>query len=318
MTPFAIAGIQMRVSASQENITAMAHKLEILMARFPWVQMVMFSELAPFGPLPGHAQALPGPAEHAFCQMAAKHRIWLLPGSMFEDAGDRVYNTASVIDPNGVVVGRYRKMFPFQPYENHVASGNEFLVFDVPEVGRFGVSICYDMWFPETSRTLAAMGAEVILHPTMTDTIDRDVELSIARATAVTNQCYFFDINGVGDGGVGSSIIVGPAGYVIHQAGGGEEMIPVEINLDRVRREREVGIRSLGQPLKSFRDRPVEFAVYQRLPEFEAYLSSLGPLTKPHRGSRAGIIDHVPVNHAPDPEAPAAAVGVAGDAAKPV
>ena len=289
MTPFAIAGIQMRVSATHENITEMAHRLDILMARFPWVQMVMFSELAAFGPLPGHKQPLPGPAEDAFRDMAAKHRVWLLPGSMFEDAGDRIYNTASVIDPNGLVIGRYRKMFPFQPYENHVASGDQFLVFDVPEVGRFGVSICYDMWFPETLRTLASMGAEVILHPTMTDTIDRDVELSIARATAVTNQCYFFDINGVGDGGVGSSIIVGPAGYVIHQAGGGEEMIPVEINLDRVRREREVGIRSLGQPLKSFRDRPIEFPVYQHSHETESYLRSLGPLTKPQRGSRAGL-----------------------------
>ena len=61
MTPFAIAGIQMRISASQENISAMAHRLDILMARFPWVQMVVFSELAAFGPLPGHAQTLPGP-----------------------------------------------------------------------------------------------------------------------------------------------------------------------------------------------------------------------------------------------------------------
>jgi len=289
MTPFAIAGIQMRISASKENVSAMAHRLDILMARFPWVQMVVFSELAAFGPLPGHAQTLPGPAEEAFREMAVKHRVWLLPGSMFEAEGELVHNTASVIDPNGHVVGRYRKMFPFQPYENHVEPGTDFLVFDVPDVGRFGVSICYDMWFPETSRTLASMGAEVILHPTMTDTIDRDVELSIARATAVTNQCYFFDINGVGDGGVGSSIIVGPAGYIIHQAGGGEEMIPVEINLGRVRREREVGIRSLGQPLKSFRDRPVDFPVYSRTTESEAYLQSLGPLTKPHRGSRAGL-----------------------------
>jgi predicted amidohydrolase len=312
MTPFAIAGIQMRISASQENVSAMAHRLDILMTRFPWVQMVVFSELAAFGPLPGHAQTLPGPAEDAFREMAAKHQIWLLPGSMFEAAGELVYNTASVIDPNGHVVGRYRKMFPFQPYENHVQPGTDFLVFDVPDVGRFGVSICYDMWFPETSRTLASMGAEVILHPTMTDTIDRDVELSIARATAVTNQCYFFDINGVGDGGVGSSIIVGPAGYIIHQAGGGEEMIPVEINLGRVRREREVGIRSLGQPLKSFRDRPVDFPVYSRTTESEAYLQSLGPLAKPHRGSRAGLKDQGTDDTAA-PVAPPNNVGLAGN-----
>ena len=290
MTPFAIAGIQMHVSALHDNIAVMGRRLDLLMARFPWVQMVVFSELAPFGPLPGHAQPMPGPAEAVFCQMAAHHKVWLIPGSMFELVGEHIYNTASVIDPHGQVVGRYRKMFPFRPYENHVEAGKEFLVFDVPEVGRFGISICYDMWFPETSRTLAAMGAEVILHPSMTDTIDREVELSIARATAVTNQCYFFDINGVGDGGVGSSIVVGPSGYVIHAAGGGEETIPVEINLDRVRREREVGIRGLGQPLKSFRDRPVDFPVYQRGGDFpEDYLRSLGPLAKPERGSRAGL-----------------------------
>ncbi|MEZ5585089.1 MAG: carbon-nitrogen hydrolase family protein [Candidatus Competibacteraceae bacterium] len=299
MTPFAIAGMQMHVSATHDNITAMGHRLDVLMARFPWVQMVLFSELAAFGPLPNHAQVLPGPTEEIFCRMAAHHRIWLIPGSLFERVGEHIYNTAPVIDPNGHVVGRYRKMFPFRPYENDVEAGTEFMVFDVPAVGRFGVSICYDMWFPETSRTLAAMGAEVILHPSLTDTIDRDVELSIARATAVTNQCYFFDINGVGDGGVGHSTIVGPGGYVIHTAGGGVESIPVEINLDRVRREREVGLRGLGQPLKSFRDRPVDFTVYQRGGPAEVYLGSLGPLAKPERGSRAGLTDHSPYTAEP-------------------
>ena len=289
MTPFAIAGIQMHVHAGRSNVAAMGQRLALLMARFPWVQMVVFSELAPFGPLLSNAQPMPGPAEEAFRKMAEHYSIWLLPGSMFEQTTHGIYNTASVIDPSGNVIGRYRKMFPFRPYEEGVTAGDEFLVFDVPKVGRFGVSICYDMWFPETSRMLACLGAEVILHPTMTDTIDRDVEVSIARATAVTNQCYFVDINGVGDGGVGRSIVVGPSGYVIHEARGAEENMPFEIDLDRVRREREVGIRSLGQPLKSFRDRPVDFGVYQRDAQTEAYLRSLGPLAKPARGSRAGL-----------------------------
>lgn len=296
MTPFAIAGIQMHVSADHENFTAMGHRLDILMKRFPWVQMVMFSELAAFGPSPVHAQPMPGPAEEHFCRMAAHYQIWLIPGSLFERSGDDIYNTALVIDPNGQVVARYRKMFPFQPYETGIKPGTEFVVFDVPEIGRFGVSICYDMWFPETSRTLASLGAEVILHPTLTDTIDRDVELSIARATAVTNQCYFFDINGIGDGGIGRSIIVGPSGYVIHEAHGGIETMPVEIDLDRVRRERAIGIRGLGQLLKSFRDRPVDFTVYQRGGPAEAYLHSLGSLAKPERGSKAGLIDRFSEN----------------------
>ncbi len=299
MVPFAIAGIQMQVSARHENLTAMGHKLDILMARFPWVQMVLFSELAPYGPSPRHAEPAGGPAEQLFSRMAAHHGIWLVPGSLFERCGDDIYNMTPVFDPGGRLVTRYRKMFPFQPYETGIRPGTEFCVFDVPGGGRFGVSICYDMWFPETTRSLVAMGAEVILHPTMTDTIDRDVELPIARANAAINQCYFFDVNGVGDCGTGRSIVVGPSGYVIHEAGGGEETIPVEIDLDRVRREREVGIRGLGQTLKSFRDSPVEFALYQPGERRRGYLQSLGPLVKPTRQTRAAAGED-PAAGAPD------------------
>jgi predicted amidohydrolase len=283
MTPFSIAGIQMPISATTENVTAMAQRLDVLMLRFPWVQMVLFSELCAFGPSPRHAQPMPGPAEGVFCELAAHHAVWLVPGSLFERREDGICNTAPVIDPHGQVVARYRKMFPFTPYEAGITPGREFTVFDVPDVGRFGVSICYDMWFPETTRQLAALGAEVILHPTMTDTIDRDVELPIARASATINQCYFFDINGVGDGGTGRSTVVDPSGNVLYEAGRGAEAMPIEIDLDRVRRERARGVRGLGQTLKSFRDRPVDFPVYQRSEPTEAYLHSLGPLIKPAR-----------------------------------
>ncbi len=282
MVPFAIAGIQMRVSATHSNIPTMQHRLDTLMAIYPWVQMVVFSELCAFGPLTGHAQSLPGPAEQAFQAMAAKHRIWLLPGTLYERDGDKIYNTASIIDPQGHVVGRYRKMFPFLPYEQGVSAGSEFLVFDVPKVGRFGVSICYDMWFPETSRTLAVTGAEVILHPSLTPSIDRDVELSIGRTTAAINQCYVFDINGLDTGGVGRSLVCGPRGSIIHQAGSGEELIPIEIDLERVRRGRERGLLRLGQMLKSFRDRSVDFTIYRPGSDLP-YLDALGPLVKPHR-----------------------------------
>ena len=87
MTPFAIAGIQMPISAESENITAMGKRLAHLMHRFPWVQMVLFSELAAFGPAPRHAQPLPGPAEAAFCEMAARYHVWLIPGSLFYAIG---------------------------------------------------------------------------------------------------------------------------------------------------------------------------------------------------------------------------------------
>ena len=230
---------------------------------------------------------MPGAFEQEMCALAAKHGIWLLPGSIFEKKDGKIYNTATVIDPEGSVVARYRKMYPFYPYEVGVTPGSEFCLFDVPNVGRFGVSICYDMWFPETSRTLAAMGAEVILHPTLTGTIDREIELSIARSTAAINQCYFFDVNGLDTGGSGRSIVCGPDGKVIYQAQNNEEYFPIEINLTKVRRSRELGILRLGQPLKSFRDNPIDYTIYRK-GEKLSYLESLGPLIKPTRLQELG------------------------------
>lgn len=273
----------MQVSATHSNVELMKTKIELAMTIYPWIQMIVFSELAAYGPLTHHAQEVPGIFEEQMKAMAKKHNIWLLPGSIFEKGLEgRIYNTASVIDPDGEVVARYRKMFPFLPYEENVTSGNEFCVFDVPDVGRFGVSICYDMWFPETSRTLAVMGAEVILHPSLTGTIDREIELSIVRATSAINQCFMFDINGLGAGGNGRSIVCGPEGRVLYQAENNEEIIPMEIDLERVRRSRESGVLRLGQPLKSFRDHLVNFSIYNDGVKHE-YLESLGPLIKPHR-----------------------------------
>ena len=133
MTPFAIAGIQMPLSGAAENVTAMGRRLDILMARYPWVQMVLFSELAAFGPLPQFAQALPGPAEATFQAMAARHGIWLIPGSLYEKKGGKIFNTAPVIDPRGAVIARYRKLFPFRPYEQATTPGEDFVIFDVPD-----------------------------------------------------------------------------------------------------------------------------------------------------------------------------------------
>lgn len=283
---FGVAGVQMVVSAFEDNVERMGAYMRHIRTRFPWVRMVLFSELAARGPNHGKAEPLPGPTEARLCTLAQETGLWLIPGSLFEQVhtkdGGVVYNTSPVINPQGEVVTRFRKLFPFRPYERDVAGGQDFCVFDVPGAGRFGVSICYDMWFPETTRTLVAMGAEVILHPTMTDTIDRDVELAIARASAATNQVYFFDINGVGDGGVGRSIVCDPSGYVLHQSGAGAEIIPIEVDFVRLRRERERGMRSnLGQPLKSFRDRACNFGIYDPSAGKDSYLHTLGPLVKP-------------------------------------
>jgi len=290
MTPFAIAGIQMNVPALHSNVEDMRHRLDILMVRFPWTQMVLFSELAQHGPLHRFAQPYDNDAIKQFCDDARRHKVWLIPGSFFEKTADgKIYNTSVVINPHGDIVTSYRKMFPFRPYEVDVEAGTEFCIFDVPDVGRFGLSICYDIWFPETTRQLTSMGAEVLLHPVLTGTTDRDAELAIARATAAQFQCYVIDVNGLGAGGVGRSCVVDPSANVMYQAGGQEEMFPIEIDLDQVRRQRETGMRGLGQVLKSFRDRPADFPVYDRSSGTDAYLKTLGSLTMPTRGSTAGL-----------------------------
>ncbi|MFZ1727727.1 MAG: carbon-nitrogen hydrolase family protein [Albidovulum sp.] len=290
MTPFAIAGVQMYVNALQPNTDGMLHRLDILMARFPWTQMVLFSELAPLGPLPRFALPLINEHVEKFQSAARRHNVWLIPGSMFERTEDgRIFNTSLVINPDGEIVRAYRKMFPFRPYETEVSAGTEFCVFDVPNVGRFGLSICYDIWFPETTRQLTSQGVEVLLHPVLTGTTDRDAELSIARATAAQFQCYVVDVNGLGAGGNGRSCVIDPSATVLHQSAGQEDMFPIEIDLAMVRRQRETGLRGLGQVLKSFRDRSTDFSVYDRASGTDAYLHSLGALETPRQGSTAGL-----------------------------
>jgi predicted amidohydrolase len=181
------------------------------------------------------------------------------------------------------VVARYSKMFPFSPYEQGTTPGDEFCAFDVPGVGCFGIAICYDLWFPEVARTLTAMGAEVILNPALAHFMDRHADLAIAQATGAMFQSYVFHINGLGAGGNGRSVIVDPAGRILHQAEAHEAFMPIEIDLDVVRRQRERGLLGLGQPLKSFRDSRVDFTVYHPERFDRSYLDGLGPLEKPGR-----------------------------------
>lgn len=281
MTSFAIAGVQMYVR-NDDNADALEAHVRATMAGFPWVQMVAVGEAAPMGFRKDLAVELPGPMEDRFRSLARELGIWLIPGSFMERSGDKVHNTAVVIDPRGEVVTRYRKLFPFYPYESFVTPGDEVCVFDVPEVGRFGLSICYDKWFPEVQRQMAFDGAEVILQVTATGTIDRDVELAIARANAAINQCYFVDVNGAkGPFGNGRSVVYAPEGELVHVAGELEEVFPVTINLERVRRTRHVGFHGLGQVLKSFRDSNVVLPAYQAGRAVTPEMEALGALRMP-------------------------------------
>ncbi len=276
MSKIGIAGLQLE-AINGDNLDGMEAEIDSVAKRFPWVDMVVLAELNGYGTDPALAQPMPGTFEARFAEVAKRNDIWLVPGSVMERAGSDTHNTAPVINPDGEVVTRYRKQFPWLPYEKGVTPGADGAIFDVPGVGRFGMSICYDMWFPETVRALSCMGAEVILHPSLTSTIDRDVEKSIVRGSAAMNQCYFFDVNVAGPLGVGQSIVAGPGGEIIYEAGRGRDIFPLRLDLDYVRDVRSNGWQGLGQPLKSFRDSSVNFPQYDK-GYVSKSLDSLGPM----------------------------------------
>lgn len=276
MSKIGIAGLQLE-AVNGDNVESMETEIDAVTARFPWVDMVVLAELNAYGTSPRNAQPMPGQFEARFAHIAKRNDIWLLPGSVMEERNGKVFNTCPVINPDGDVIARARKQFPFLPYEKGVTPGAEFVAFDVPGVGRFGVSICYDMWFQETLRTLTWLGAEVILHPSLTSTIDRGAEHCMIRASGAMHQCYFFDVNVAGPLGVGQSLVAGPGGELIHAAGRGREIIPLRLDLDYVRDVRENGWQGLGQPLKSFRDSQVKFPQYTEGYRSQA-LEALGPL----------------------------------------
>lgn len=279
MTTFNIAGLQLALPANQDNFAVIRQQVLAAKRRFPALDMLLLPELCTFGPAPRFAETLPGTTEDKYGELAIEAGVWLCNGSLFEREGDHIYNTSSVFAPNGKVHCRYRKVYPFLPYEEGISAGSQFKVFDIPGVGRFGLSICYDMWFPESIRALVWQGAEVILHPTLTNTVDRSIELAMARANAAMNQCYLVDINSAAGMGVGQSVIAGPGGEVLHQAGDQQEIIVLQLDLAYLRRVREQGWHTLGQPLKSFRDTPVVFPQYQQ--QRSEYLDKLGKLAKP-------------------------------------
>ncbi|HLO16346.1 MAG TPA: carbon-nitrogen hydrolase family protein, partial [Anaerolineales bacterium] len=114
----------------------------------------------------------------------------------------------------------------------------------------------------EVSRTLAWMGAEVILHPTLTPTSDRAAELILTQAHAIFNQCYVIDINGLGPWGGGRSLFVDPNGRVLQQAGEHDMIMTELIDLDQVQKTREFGTLGLCQTWKQLREFHGQFPIY--------------------------------------------------------
>ena len=281
MSHLSIAGLQLELEA-QDNLSILEKEIDQVKKRFPWIQMVVLPELSTYGTNTKLAVQMPGEVENCFREAARKNDIWLIPGSIFERRDGKVFNTAPVINPEGEVIARYSKQYPFYPYEKGVTASDNFVVFEVPGVGKVGLVICYDIWFPEIIRQLAWMGAEAIIVPTLTNSIDRDVELAISRAHAATNQLYFFSLNSGGRLGYGKSTVIGPDGTIIHQASAGRDIIAIEMDFNHVRRVRERGLHGLGQTLKSFRDANISYPVYQHNAGAGAF-ADLGDLQVPEK-----------------------------------
>ena len=264
MRTLVVAAVQTEPVAGDPEATWLGYARQIRAVRetFPHVELVVHPELHLSAPAtlldesPGYAAKvavdLPGPLTERLADLAQETGLWLVPGSVYERGDDDgVYNTAIVLSPQGELVTRYRKCFPWQPYET-TTPGTSLVTFDLPLADgsstRIGLAICYDGAFPEVFRQLAWYGAEIVLQPTLTPTRDRALEILFARTNAAVNQMYVVSVNAGNDHGAGESLIVDPEGTVRQQAHGGTEVLIDAIDLDSVTRVRTYGTYGLNRP----------------------------------------------------------------------
>ncbi|HVN84880.1 MAG TPA: carbon-nitrogen hydrolase family protein [Candidatus Binatia bacterium] len=202
------------------------------------------------------AEPIPGPTTARLAQLARDLRVHLLAGSLLERAGSdrKVFNTSCVFDPRGELLARYRKAHLFDvDIAGHVTiresdtrqSGDEIVAVET-ELGCIGLTVCYDLRFPELYRRLTAAGAQIITVPSAftfpTGAAHWEILL---RARAIENQVYVIAPDQIGrsPSGVndfGNSLIVDPWGKPLARAADREMVIIAEIDLDyldQVRRE---------------------------------------------------------------------------------
>lgn len=201
------------------------------------------------------AEPIDGLRDQHLSRIARNLGVWLLPGTVCERGEDgHLYNTAPVYSPEGERVAAYRKCFPWRPYEPY-QPGDRFEVFEVPGIGRVGLAICYDIWFPETVRQLAWLGAEVIINQVATTTCDRAQEQILVQANAIFNQVHMVSANSAAPAGEGQSLIVDPEGRIRARMSGATPGILTDVlNLEEVERVRTFGTAGLNRMWSQFRD----------------------------------------------------------------
>jgi predicted amidohydrolase len=197
---------------------------------------------------------IPGPVTDRFSAVAQELGIWLLAGSIHENipGDDRTYNTSVLFDRSGNEVARYRKLHLYDVQipgrvdameSATIAAGDEVVTADL-EGHKAGLTICYDIRFPELYRELAIRGAEIVFLPAafMLYT-GKDHWEPLIRARAIENQCFMLasgqqGVDNNGRATFGRSMIVDPWGTVLATAQDGNGFAIAELDFERLARIR--------------------------------------------------------------------------------
>ena len=195
------------------------------------------------------ARPIPGPHTEPFAEVARRRNAWILVGSTAEASADplRPYNTSALIAPDGTIAALYRKVHLFDVAVDHgpldtesarVTPGDRLVTADV-DGATVGLTICYDLRFPELYRALALAGAQILTVPAnFTERTGRDHWEVLLRARAIENGAFVLapaQIGGPpGQPAFGRSMIVDPWGTVIAQAPDAVAIVRAELDMDRV------------------------------------------------------------------------------------
>lgn len=180
---------------------------------------------------PQTAEPIPGPSTEALAAAARRNRLWVVAG-LYERDGPQVYNTAVLLDRQGRLAGKYRKIhLPREEWEKGVTPGSEYPVFQT-DFGTVAIQICYDWFFPEVDTIFALKGAEVVFAPTWGTTFaDREGKVegeNVFRVRARDNGIYL--VPSVYDG---SSMVIDPLGRVLVSSQGRSGVFWCEVDLNQ-------------------------------------------------------------------------------------
>ena len=241
----------------QENLRLSKHSL--IEAAEQGTDLVAFPEsflfLGSDRCLSEFAEPLTGKTVSGFQELALKHKISLLMGGFFEENPEnpkKVFNTSILIDRQGEILGFYRKIHLFDTSlegvglqeSNYVSAGKDLVVLN-HEIGKIGLSICYDLRFPNLFQRLTQQGAQIIFVPAaFTYTTGKVHWFSLLRARAIENQVYIAAPGQTGQHNDkrrswGHSMIIDPWGEVIAAAKEEKETIFGEIDLEHLKKIRQ-------------------------------------------------------------------------------